>query len=279
MLTPSEERRVLDHAYVPEHVPGYVCSISQAEPHLLGDFLCYSAGSTLIFIGYPLQSAFELDTMQETVTSAVSCFKPEQVALVAPAIPAGCAMGTVETRDRYYRLDLSCCSYPPKVENMIRRASRDLSVETSREMQEEHLRLIEAFLGVRQLSQETRFIFERIADYVATVGTARVFSARDRQGSLVAFDVAELGGRQYAFYQFNFRSATHYVPGASDLLLREVIRMAGEQGKAFLNLGLGISRGVAHFKEKWGADPFLPYAYCRYRPGRRGLLDQLWRVR
>ncbi len=279
MLTPPEERRVLDRAYVPEHIPGYVRSISQAEPHLLGEFLCYCASRLLIFIGYPLQSVFDPDAMQEALKSAVSRFKPEQVALVAPAIPAGCGMGPAGTRDQYYRLDLSGQTCPPKVGNMIRRASRDLIVETSREMQDEHLRMIEEFLGARRLGQETRFIFERIPAYLAAVATARLFGARDRQGALVAFDVAEFEGRQYAFYQFNFRSVTHYVPGASDLLLHEVIRVAREQGKAFVNLGLGISRGVARFKEKWGADPFLPYEYCRYRPGRRSLLDQLWRTR
>ncbi len=277
MLTPPEERRVLDLAYVPEHIPGYVCSISQAEPHLLGDFLCYAAGNSLIFIGYPLQSAFDPDTMREALGSAVARFGAEQVALVAPAIPADCGMGPAEARDQYYRLDLSRRTCPPKVGNMIRRASRDLAVKASREMQKDHLRLIEEFLRARRLSQETRFIFERIPAYLAAVATAQLFGAWDRQGALVAFDVAEFGSREYAFYQFNFRSATHYVPGASDLLLHEVIRVAEEQGKTFVNLGLGISRGVTRFKEKWGAGPFLPYECCRYRPGRRSFLDHLWR--
>ncbi len=278
MLTPPEERLVLDLAYVPEHIPGYVRSISHAEPHLLGDFLCYSAGHSLTFIGYPLQSAFDPGAVLEAVRSAVLRFGAEQVALVAPRIPAGAGLEPAGGQDHYYRLDLLQVACPSKVQNMIRRASRDLRVETSRELQGDYLGMIAEFLEARQLSEETRFIFGRLPAYVAAVATARVFGARDRQGALVAFDVAEFGGRSYAFYQFNFRSSKHYVPGASDLLLREVIRVAREEGRVFLNLGLGICRGVAHFKEKWGAIPFLPYEYCRYRPGRRSLLDRLRRM-
>jgi len=108
---------------------------------------------------------------------------------------------------------------------------------------------------------------------IADVPTALVFSARDRTGTLVAFDVAEFAGGEYAFYQFNFRSRARHVPGASDLLLHQVIVTARGQGKIFLNLGLGIDEGVAHFKRKWGGVPFLAYASCRYEPAPRMSLD------
>jgi hypothetical protein len=63
---------------------------------------------------------------------------------------------------------------------------------------------------------------------------------------------------------FHFRAKDRAVPGASDLLLRDAIREAERQGKRFMNLGLGMNRGVAFFKEKWGATPFLTYATCTY---------------
>ncbi len=63
---------------------------------------------------------------------------------------------------------------------------------------------------------------------------------------------------------FNFMSLRYRIPGASDLLLHEVAKDSKEQGKPFINLGLGINKGVRFFKEKWGGFPFLNYAFCLY---------------
>lgn len=63
-LTPEQEADVLAHAYVPEQLPRYVEAITAARPHLFGDYLAYTAGDRLIFVGYPLR---------EAVTSSSSC--------------------------------------------------------------------------------------------------------------------------------------------------------------------------------------------------------------
>ena len=42
MITAVEERFILDHAHVPEHLP-YVQAISQAEPHLLGAYVYFGS--------------------------------------------------------------------------------------------------------------------------------------------------------------------------------------------------------------------------------------------
>jgi hypothetical protein len=41
-----------------------------------------------------------------------------------------------------------------------------------------------------------------------------------------------------------------------------MVNLAQSEGKAALNLGLGIHPGIRHFKEKWGGIPFLPYSYA-----------------
>lgn len=263
------------HAYVPEHLPGYVGAISQAEPYLIGDHLCYRGGDSIVFIGYPLTSPFDAGAMMRALGSALSRFVPESVVLTAPTLPAlggGCR---ARDADDYYRLDLSGLRLHPKVASTVRRAARELRVERADEIGAEHIRLIAEFLDSRPVGDETRYIYERIRAYVSSVSTARVFSARDRDGRLVAFDVAEFGAGEYAFYQFNVRARTRDVPGASDLLLHEVIRDAREQGKGFVNLGLGVNAGVARFKRKWGGVPFLRYECGRYRPGRPKVLDSL----
>lgn len=278
MLTPAEEGFVLAHAYVPEHIPGYVQAISGADPYLLDDYLCFRIADTLLINGYSLETSFDETALERAAASAISRFKPDQVALIAPKIPETLAADQPRERDQYFRLDLNRVTRDAKLRNMLRRATREAHVESSRDIREEHRSLIAEFLLDHPVAEEITYIFERIPEYVSVVPTARVFSLRDAGGALVAFDVAEFAARDYAFYQFNFRSRKFYVPGASDLLLDAVIATAQSEGKRFLNLGLGINPGVRRFKEKWGGAPFLQYEYCRYRPGGRSLLDALWRT-
>jgi hypothetical protein len=101
--------------------------------------------------------------------------------------------------------------------------------------------------------------------------------ARNARGELVAFDVADFGARAFAFYMFNFRSRQHNLPGASDLLLAHLIARAQAEGKRYVNLGLGIDTGIAFFKRKWGAVPFLKHCACVQHAPRsvwQDLLDQ-----
>ena len=75
---------------------------------------------------------------------------------------------------------------------------------------------------------------------------------------LVAFTVIDLGSANYSFYLFSFRSIKFNIPGASDLLFREMVNISHSKGKKAINLGLGINCGIRRFKEKWGGVPFLP---------------------
>jgi hypothetical protein len=278
MLTPPEERFVLDHAYVPEHVPGYARAISGADPYLLGDYLSFRIEDSLLINGYSLTHSSDEAALRHAIEAAVARFKPGHVALIAPKIPETLAADQPRERDQYYQLDLAQVTRDAKLRNMLRRADRDVHVECSCDIREEHLCLIAEFAQGHAIAEEITYIFGRIPEYLSAVPTARVFSARDGTDRLVAFDVAEFAARDYAFYQFNFRSGKLYVPGASDLLLHAVIVAAQAEGKRFLGLGLGINAGVCRFKEKWGARPFLPYEYCRYQPGPRSLLDALRRA-
>jgi len=158
---------------------------------------------------------------------------------------------------------------------MLSRAGRELSMEKSRDFGKEHQKLIKIFLKTHPLDEATRFIFERIGDYLSSSTTAWVFDARNNKGELVAFDVAEFKPRDYAIYMFNFSSEAFYVPGASDLLLSEMIKQAKTEEKKYINLGLGINLGVTFFKKKWGGVVFLPYASCLYHPSRKENLETL----
>jgi hypothetical protein len=213
------------------------------------------------------------------VEAAVTRFAPQSVSVVAPSSRAIGRLHPAYETDRYYRLDLETLRADGAVATMVRRATRGVEVESTARVGVEQVRLIAEFVGERSLGEETRQIFDRVPAYVNATATARVFSARDRSGRLVAFDVADFGAAEYAFYLFNFRTRAGYVPGASDLLLHEIAVAARAESKRYLNLGLGISEGVTAFKRKWGATPFVDYAHCRYRPRRPRLLDALLRAR
>jgi hypothetical protein len=275
VLSAAEQDFVSGHAYVPEHLPGYVSAIFSAEPYLIHDYLCYRGGRSIVLVGYPLASRFEELALQAVLEAAVSRFRPDSVAVTAPSVSMLGESCRARGSDRYYRLDLS--EFPPhrNAEQMVRRASRELRIEDSGRIGEEHTRLIAEFLDSRRPGEEAGQIIQKIPLYLSSMPTARLFSARDRSGRLVAFDVAEFGAAHYAFYQFNIRSRDRHVPGASDLLLHRVVRVAQELQKRYVNLGLGIDEGITHFKTKWGASPFLDYEYCRYSTRRPGILDAL----
>ncbi len=274
MITPAEEQYIRDHAYLPEHIVGYGTAISGGESFLLEDHLCYVPPGVLIFIGYPLKEDFDAGKMDRVLGKAMKRFQPDRVALIAPAITQ--RTGERQPPDSYYRLDLQNLRIPSKVKNMVRRASRELSVEITRDFTPEHRKLVTLFQGSHTLDPGTGRIFEKIPEYLAALPTARIVNARDGSGTLSAFDIADFWPKQYGIYMFNFRTPQKPVPGASDLLLRALIEHARKGGKTYLNLGLGWNEGVVFFKKKWGGEPFLRYEACVFQPSRPGLFRSLF---
>lgn len=276
MLNEKDREHVYNRGTIPEQVTDYVGTITGGESFLLQDYLYYSVNSQLFFIGYPLQDLFDKKSMIQVLDAAIEARQPEVVSLIAPTVALPENKCLKSETDQYYRLNVSEFTIHQKTRNMIRRASQELIIERGRVVTDEHLQLISEFVESHSLGDERKFIFERIPAYVSNVSTAAVFSATDNNGRLVAFDIAEFGSREYAYYMFNFRSKELSVPGASDLLLNKIIMTSKEEGKSFINLGLGMNKGNRFFKEKWGGEPFLDYSYCQYSLSRReGLLSLL----
>lgn len=273
MITPPEKDFIREHAYIPEHLPDYATGVSGGEPFLAKDFVFYLFPDSLVFVGFPLRGRFEEKKMAKTLEGVIGKRSPARITIVAPSIPV--RFGPPGPADFYYRLDLKSFQIPAKVKNMVQRASRELLVKKGRELESDHLRLISEFSGARPLEEGTRSIFARIPEYLSASPTAWVFSARTNHGDLAAFDIAEFAPSGYAFYMFNFRSREKHVPGTSDLLLSEIVRTAQEQGKRAINLGLGISPGVAFFKKKWGGRPFLELRSVSYEPSPTATLEGL----
>lgn len=276
MIPAAQLSDINEKAYVPEHMIQYVTAISQAEPFLFGTFVVYVRGDHLIFVGYPLKEPFEEKRMRSALEEAIKRFKPDSVSLIAPSIPSSLNDCVHPSSDHYYRLDLSALSISQKLRNMLSRAGRELSVEKNKDFDEEHRKMVDDFLKTHPMDEATRFIFERIGDYLSSSTTAWVFDAKNKRNELVAFDVAEFKPIDYTIYMFNFSSDALYVPGASDLLLSEVIQQAKTERKKYINLGLGINPGITFFKTKWGGTPFIPYISCLYKPSKVEVLDRLF---
>jgi hypothetical protein len=275
MITAAQQDYIEDHAYVPEHIPTYVTAISQAEPYLIGDFLAYVEKGHLILIGYPLKEPFEEKRLKRAIEGAVQRFNPNRLSLTAPSIPSFLNNIPHPPSDHYYRLDLSSLSISQKLRNILKRAGREVSVGKNRNFGKEHRKMVEEFLKSHPVDDATRSIFQGIEKYIDSSKTAWIFDARDKENKLLAFDVAEFQSRNYCFYMFNFSSGARYIPGASDLLLSEMIKEAKMERKIYMNLGLGIHSGVTFFKKKWGGVVFLPYSFCLYHPSRKENLEAL----
>jgi hypothetical protein len=130
------------------------------------------------------------------------------------------------------------------------------------------------FISEKRLEERMSLILSRLNHYGETGSYVTVLSARNRKGRLLAFDLVDTFSSAYAFYMFNVRARKHYVPGTSDVLFEEMVELARSEGKRFMNLGLGINRGVSFFKEKWGWRPFLPYFLYEWRP-KRSIIDAI----
>lgn len=265
MLSSEEKSFIRKHAYLPEHLIDYVVAVSQAEPFLFDDYICYYKNPHLIFIGYPIGKVFEKEEAEKVFMLLIDNFKPESVAFISPSYLIAKEKCFQELSDFYYRLDLSKFVLTSKLKNSINRALKEVYVENSKVITEEHLHLINEFLSFRQLDEYTQYIFSKIPDYVNLSETAQIFNARNKENKLIAFDIADYGSNNYAFYMFNFLSRKNYVPGVSDLLFYELIKTSKNEGKFYVNMGLGLTDGVVFFKKKWGGEYFLKYEFCFYK--------------
>jgi len=255
MLSSDEQNRIYQQAYVPEHIPDYVAAISGSKPYLLEDYLCYFHKDHLIFIGYPLaEKPLEISQIYQ---AACERFNPHTITLVAEEIFLEHASNEVQPSDRYYRLNLPANSLSPDRAYMVRRAERELDFKIGK-FGKMHKTMIKNFIAAHDLTREQVHIFKHVGHYLKRSRTALLLEAY-RADRLVAFSIVDMGSARYAFYQFTFRSSKIAVPGASDLLFNEMVRLAQSEGKEAINLGLGVHTGIRRFKEKWGGEPFLKH--------------------
>ncbi len=67
MITPKDEEYVLARAYVPEHIPALMVSISKGEPFLIEDHLILAKDNWLILVGYPLDGMISQERCEKVL--------------------------------------------------------------------------------------------------------------------------------------------------------------------------------------------------------------------
>ena len=263
MLTPEQKNYILTHAYVPEHTVGLMTSLSGGEGFLVDDFFCCRRDDWVVFVGYPIQQAFEFDRLETVLDKVREEFRPARISLIAPQIsPQLKANCQLRDSDYYYTLDTG----PPVIGNAVKRnlkkAARMLTVERASQMGDVHRELMDEFVTRAEPPERVKALFFKMPQYVAATQTAWVLNAWCSEEVLAAFYVLDLAAKEFANYIIGCYSKANYVLGASDLLVSELIKLSSEDGKGFIHMGLGVSDGVRRFKEKWGARPIRSYEMC-----------------
>lgn len=272
MITPDEEKWILSKAYVPEHIVNLMVTISKGQPFLSNGCLYYVGDTWGILVGYPLNAEFTQEFFTITFREVRDRYPSKTWWLIGPSLPDDLLASCQDRQsDTYYTLSFDDFDSKDTLRRVAEKATSRLVVEVARIMTPEHKNLITEFIKRESPGSLIREFYRAMPDYVNNSQTSLVLNARDFNGQLSAFYLLDFAANDFATYVVGCHSKDHYVPHASDLLFFEMVNMARESGKTYVNLGLGVNQGIRRFKEKWGGKPTRPYEFCEYRWGLSGM--------
>jgi len=256
-LNPSDLDGVLKKATVPEHSVLFMQAMSGGNPFLIGSYLFLAAEDWLIAVGYPLSGERSAMGFDQILAEAIRRSRARTCWAIAPTLPDRLKAYCRE-QDNYYVLTADA-KVPQRLDRLADKTSRHLKVEEGKAFTAEHRRLWAEFVGRVALPPNVRELFARTEAVVQKAPGLVLLNAWDLHGHLAASLLLDTAPRAFLTYLIGAHSRTHYTPYASDLLFREMIRMAGRQGKELIHLGLGVNEGIRRFKTKWGGAPAVPY--------------------
>jgi len=275
VIGPDQLARVSAEAFVPEQVISYVRAVAGSRPRMIGACVGYESDETLVLVGYPLHDPHDAGAMADAVEQALRTSGLQWLTVIGPSRPPQAPADIQTLQDVYWALPIPAPPPAQKLRNSLRRAGRELRLDCGRRLQDDHMALVQRYLDDRRLSGGTRHIFRQLPRYIAASDGSMLFSARLADGRLAAFAVGEFASFSTAFFMFCFRDSSLAPPGSADLVLSGLLEEAHKRGQTRMNLGLGISEGIAFFKRKWGAAPFLPYVEISWKPGRQNVFSRL----
>lgn len=258
-------------ALVPDQLVDYVRAIAGLKSRGCGDFLLHWLDDSAVLVAYG--DDFNVASLDAAVRETLADPKIKSVAVLAPEPPAAAPPNAKINRDNYWFLPLPAPAPNQKLRNILKTAASRYSV-SQEPWSEDAGRLAADFRRRKNLDDATAYLFERLDVYLAACPLARLYAARDDEGSLRACAIADFSGLATAFYMFAFGAPNS--PGSADLLLAAVIAEAENRGYEKINLGLGINPGIEFFKKKWGAKPALPLTETSWSVRRPGFFRRLF---
>jgi hypothetical protein len=263
MLTSAQQEHILTRAYVPEHLVGLMTRVSGGEPYLVEDFFCCRKDDFMIVVGYPLERPFTVHLMEAILDRVTREFAPRRISFIAPEIPPSFGSSCIEREsDSYFVLELGKARYRSNVKRAVRKARENSVVERGTLFTSDHQELTEEFVERVRPHPRVRELLFRMPNYVGHSDRAIVLNAWRADRKLAAFSVVDLSAKNFSTYVIGAHSKKHQVPGAPDLLFKEMIDVTQDCDKSYIHLGLGVNEGIRGFKKKWGGIPTLPYEMC-----------------
>ncbi|HUT72062.1 MAG TPA: hypothetical protein VMW89_15440 [Desulfatiglandales bacterium] len=276
MITAEEEKDILSRAYIPEHSVDLMTCVSGGEPFLIENYFCIRKGDGIIVVGYPLQCDFAVNEFQAVFDRIAERFRPKYASLIAPELPLSLVASCSEREiDHYYTLDIHKAAARSGLRRIINKARGGLSVERSPRMGEEHHKLTLEFIERVKPPPRVSQLLLRMPEYVGHGRHALALNAWDKRENLAAFYIIDLAPKDFSTYVIGCYSEKHYTPGASDLLLFELIQISMEYGKRYIHLGLGVNQGIQQFKKKWGGSPTRKYEMGELALRKPSILDAI----
>lgn len=283
----SQLTQITAGALTPDQLLPYVRAVSGLESRVCAGCVLHHGGGHAVLVAYPAGKPADAAAVDAAVAEALALPGLEHLTTIAAVRPGAAPTDAECSEDAYWSLPLPL-SLPGgragrKLRNLLRRAARETTIDQSGgagSWTEEHAALAAAFTQKKgaALDAGSVYIFNRLGDYLAAAPGARLFSARDAGGRLLACAIGDYSSFTTAFYMFAFRSPVA-PPGTADALLAALAAEGEARGHGLLNLGLGMGPGVRFFKKKWGATPFLPCVETSWRPGqekRRGWFSRIF---
>lgn len=276
-MTHDEIDGLLRTATVPEHSVRFMQAMSGGEPFLEEGFLFFGAADWLLAIGYPFEGAYDPQAFDRALNAVVRRTRANECWAICPALPDRLKPHRCD-QDYYYILPLDG-AVPTRLDRLAQRAAVRLTVTEGQRFTPAHRRLWAEFLGRTQLPPRVRELYARTEAVLQTVPGLSLLDAWDREGNLAASLLLDVAPGPFTAYLLGAHSRRPYSPYATDLLFREMIRIARGQGKAFVHLGLGVNAGIRRFKAKWGGVPGPAYEMAEWQEQERavGLVNDLMR--
>ena len=200
--------------------------------------------------------------------------------MIAPELPTKLSVLSHEKEsDRYYTLDIQGLTIKSNLMRAVKRAQSQLAIQCGIRMQEDHHELAQEFIERVKPPPRVKELLLKTPNYVSNTEHSIVLNAWNDNKKLAAYYVVDLAVKKFATYVIGCHSKINYVPGASDLLCYEMIRISKDLGKSYIHLGLGVNEGIRRFKKKWGGRPTLKYEMCELILKKPSLLETILALR